>query len=153
MKKSKPLNQADTSGFDFIKEMLNGDLNAGTDGFDRVMKHPKHGFLFFELLRCNEEQGERGITPYTSHPNNYWNFAYRKFLSQWNHYKSINGKAHYYLVTYASKGEKYDDEVKLMEVKNFNINKGLETKDFLLTRKKFSKWLRKINKECLEANQ
>jgi hypothetical protein len=153
MNKSKPLNHADTSGFDFVKEMLNGDLNAGTDGFDRVMKHPKYGYLLFEFLRCNEEQADVGITPHTSHPNKYWNIAYRKFLSQWNLYKSIKGKAHYYLVNYAGKGEKYEHQVKLMKVKKFDINKGLETSDLFLSRKEFSNWLRKINKECLEANQ
>lgn len=152
MRKSKPLKNADTSGFDFIKEMLHGDLNAGTDGFDRVMKHPKHGYMFFELLRCNEQQADVGITPHTSHPNKYWNIAYRKFLSQWNLYKSINGKASYYLVNYAGKGEKYEDQIKLMKVKEFDINKGLKTKDSLLTREEFSNWLRTINSECLVAN-
>jgi hypothetical protein len=152
MRKSKPLNHADTSGFDFVKEMLCGDLNGGTDGFDRVMKHPKYGYIFFELLRVKEHQSEIGITPYTSHPNKYWNTAYRKFLSQWNLYKSVNTKARYYLVNYAPKGEKFEDEVKLMRVKHLDINKGLATEDHLLTRNQFSKWLRKINAECIEAN-
>lgn len=65
---SKSLNQDDISGFEFAKEMLQGDDTYAIN-FDRVQKHPELGYIIFEYLRCHESQT---VTPHTSHPNRYF---------------------------------------------------------------------------------
>ena len=67
--KSKRLGHEDQSGFEFVKELLGEDFTAAIN-FDRLQKHPKNGYIMMEYLLCEEEQT---VTPYTSHPNRYWN--------------------------------------------------------------------------------
>ncbi|MFD3447123.1 hypothetical protein ACFDTO_21215 [Microbacteriaceae bacterium 4G12] len=141
---SKPLGHDDESGFEFAKEMLAGDLTAGIN-FDRLQKHPKHGYIIFEYLRCKEDQPH--VTPHTSHPKYYWNKNKRKFLSLWQVAKDL--KATLFLVNYAKKGETHKDKIKVIRVIDMNetgITKQEETK---MTRADFQKWFRKLNSECL----
>lgn len=148
-KKSKPLKNSDDCGFEFIQECLDGEDNAGIN-IDRIMIHPTYGIVLMEFLRVNEEQSEFGITPHSSHPNKYWHFGSRKFISQWKILQSFNCKATYFLVTYAKLGEKFDNEVKVMKVEKVNVNKGIKTKSKLMTRKQFKNWIKRINKECFD---
>ena len=86
--KSKPLGHDDTSGFEFVKEILDGDPTAGIN-FDRLQRHPTKGYIIFEWLLCDEKQQ---VTPYSSHPKNYWDtelfyhlyhfFTHKFFLKQ-----------------------------------------------------------------------
>lgn len=146
MEESKALGHDDESGFLFAKEMLCGDVTAAVN-FDRFMKHPQKGFILMEYLLCEEEQAiKHGITPYTSHPNRYWNKNSRKFLSLWRATLDLHGTL--YLVNYAKKGTRFENEILLMKVLAMNQNK-IFTEDTKLTRSEFQTWFRKLNKECL----
>ena len=70
--KSKPLGYDDTSAFEFVKEILAGDPTYAIN-FDRIQWDSDYGgYVIVEFLLCDEKQFERGITPYTSHPNRYF---------------------------------------------------------------------------------
>jgi hypothetical protein len=147
MEESKALGHDDESGFLFAKEMLSGDVTAAVN-FDRFMRHPNDGFIIMEYLLCEEEQMEKhNTTPYTSHPNKYWHLNKRKFLSLWRAALDLHGSL--YLVNYAKKGTKCDNQILLIKVKGMNEN-GIfdqETKEF--TRDSFMAWFRQLNKACL----
>lgn len=146
MNTSKSLGHYDQSGFDFVQEMLCGD-NTAAINFDRVQKHPKLGYIIFEYLLCEEAQS---VTPYSSHPNRYWNKNAIKFLSLWRIALDMNAKL--YLVNYAKNGTKAADEVLLIEV--LDIDKNGITKESCkrFTRQNFSDWFRELNKECLDED-
>jgi hypothetical protein len=140
---SKPLMNSDQSGFDFAKEMLQGSPTAGIN-FDRVQKHPVEGYIIFEYLLCEEIQY---VTPYSSHPRKYWHLNSKKFTSLWNIANDLNAKL--YLVNYAKKGTKHEDEVLLIEVISLDSSGIKEEKVTKLNRVSFSKFFRKLNNECL----
>ena len=79
MADSKALGHDDSSGFNFVKEMLAGQVTAAVN-FDRLQKHPDRGYIIFEFLKCEEG---RTVTPYTSHPDRYWDKNSGKFLALW----------------------------------------------------------------------
>lgn len=142
--KSKALGHDDSSGFIFAQEMLKGDPTAAIN-FDRIQKHPKRGYIIFEYLLCEEEQT---VTPYTSHPNRYWNKNSRKFISLWEIAKDLD--ATLFLVNYAKLGTKYENEIRIIVVEDIDKNKGIIKEESIkTTREKFSEWFRKLNKECL----
>ncbi len=142
--KSKSLKHDDSSGFDFAQEMLCGDITAAIN-FDRIQKHPVKGYIIFEYLLCEEDQT---VTPFTSHPNRYWNKNSRKFIALWNIAKDLD--ATLFLVNYAKKGTKHEDEVRLILVEDIDNKKGItKERTFEMTRKQFSDWFRKINQQCL----
>jgi len=147
MEHSKELGHDDESGFLFAKEMLSGDVTAAVN-FDRFMRHPEDGFIIMEYLLCEEEQMvKHGTTPYTSHPNRYWNLNKRKFLSLWR--AALDLKGTLYLVNYAKEGTVCEDQILLIKVKGMNEN-GIydeETKQF--TRETFKVWFRALNRACL----
>ena len=141
---TKALGHDDSSGFEFAQEMLAGDITAAIN-FDRIQKHPKKGYIIFEYLLCEEAQT---VTPYTSHPNRYWHKNSRKFIALWNVAKDLDAKL--ILVNYAKKGTKNEDKVKVIVVKDIDEKEGLtKYKEYKSTRKQFSDWFRKLNKECL----
>ncbi|NQY42934.1 MAG: hypothetical protein HRT87_06315 [Legionellales bacterium] len=152
MPNSKSLGKNDQSGFDFVQEMLQGDETYGIN-FDRVQWDSKNNkYIIVELLLCEEEQI---VTPYTSHPNRYFFSNYsrgikgnaQKFISLWQLSEEL--KANLYLVNYAKKGTKHEDQVLLMWVKNVDKNNKkcpVSTVDKKLTRKEFSKKFREMNR-------
>lgn len=146
MEDSKALGHDDESGFEFAQEMLSGDITSAVN-FDRLQKHPTYGYIMFEYLLCEEEQMDlHNTTPYTSHPNKYW-YNKRKFLSLWRAALDLN--ATLFLVNYAKKGTKYEDQVLLIKVKGMS-EQGIfeqETKQF--TRAGFQSWFRDLNRQCL----
>lgn len=149
---SKPLQHSDISAFEFVQEMLKGDPTCAIN-FDRIQWDSKEKrYVIVEYLLCDEKQFSRGITPYTSHPNRYFYKNKQKFISLWRLAKSLNAKL--YLVNYAKKGTKYQDQVLLMEVIDINEddkNKPVKTKDVKMTREEFSNWLRELNRRgCKE---
>lgn len=142
---SKSLGQDDSSGFEFAQEMLQGDATYAIN-FDRVQKHPKHGYIIFEYLRCHESQS---VTPYTSHPNRYFFQNKFKFISLFQIAKDLG--ATLYLVNYAKKGTQHENLIKVMKVINVDENNRTSpviTKDYNTTRAEFSKFFRELNKEC-----
>ncbi len=143
MSLSKRLGHGDESGFEFAKEMLAGDETAAIN-FDRLQKHPDKGYIIFEFLLCEEAQP---VTPCTSHPGRYWHKNSRKFISLWNAAKDL--KATLYLVNYAKRGTKSEDEILLIEVLDLDEN-GIKKENLKkMTRKQFSDFFRNLNKECL----
>lgn len=141
---SKALGHDDSSGFEFAQEMLAGDITAAIN-FDRIQRHPEKGYIIFEYLLCEEAQT---VTPYTSHPNRYWHKNSRKFIALWNVAKDLDAKL--VLVNYAKKGTKNEDKVKVILVNEIDEKEGItKYKEFKWTRKQFSDWFRKLNKECL----
>ena len=143
--KSKKLGKNDASGFEFVKRVL-GDNETAAVNFDRFQKHPEQGYIIFELLKCGEEQS---VTPYTSHPRNYWNKNSSKFLSLWRACQDLH--ATLYLVNYADINTRYADQVLLIEVKDMDENGITDEIDTRYTIDEFSKWFIKLNNECLES--
>lgn len=140
---SKSLEHDDTSGFNFAKEMLDGDETSAIN-FDRLQFHPKNGYILFEYLLCEEEQS---VNPWSSHPRRYWDKNKTKFISLWKVTKALN--ATLYLVNYAKKGTLHEDKILLIEVQeidNNGITGEIQTK---MSRSQFQKWFRKLNNECL----
>ena len=145
MQQSKPLGFADTSGFEFVQEILKGD-NTYAINFDRVQwDSNENGYVIVELLLCDEKQFSRGITPYSSHPNRYFHINSQKFISLWELAQKLEAKL--YLVNYSKKGTEYEDQVLLMEVISVKPEKKppVETVDTKFNREDFSKWFRDLN--------
>ncbi|WP_397547709.1 hypothetical protein ABUL39_05045 [Rhodothermus marinus] len=127
---SKPLKDPDHSGFEFVREILDGDPTCAIN-FDRLQKHPKHGYIIFEFLRCHENQK---VTPWTSHPNRYWEKNKQKFISLFRVARDL--KATLYLVNYAAKGTKHADEILVIQVLEIDESKGItKEKTWKTTRK------------------
>lgn len=144
---SKRLGHDDSSGFEFSKELLDSDSTAAIN-FDRLQKHPRLGYVIIEYLLCEEEQT---VTPYTSHPNRYWNKNASKFLALWR--AKLDFHAVLYLVNYAKKGTRAEDEVLLIEVLDMD-ERGIQSdtrKQY--SRAEFAKWFRKLNQECLSEGE
>jgi hypothetical protein len=142
---SKPLGTEDASAVEFVQEMLQGDPTYGIN-FDRVQwDSEEERYVIVEFLLCEERQFKRGVTPYSSHPNRYFNLNAQKFISLWKLAQELEAKL--YLVNYSKSGTKYQDQVLLMEV--LNVDKGrtlpVETRDTRFTRKEFSEWFRALN--------
>lgn len=143
MAESKPLIHDDSSGFAFTQEMLAGDPTAAIN-FDRIQKHPRKGYILFEYLLCEEKQT---VTPYTSHPNRYWNKNKRKFLSLWQIAQDL--PATLYLVNYAKAGTLHADEVLLIKVLEMSDEGITKEQVWRLTRREFQERFRRLNRECL----
>jgi len=142
---SKPLAIEDKSAFDFVKEMLKGDPTYGIN-FDRIQWDSAKGrYAIIEFLLCDEAQFSRGITPFTSHPNRYFQKNAQKFVSLWALAQKL--EADLYFVNYAKKGTEYENEVLLMEVLNVGKDEAppVRTKNTRFTRDQFSQWFRELN--------
>ena len=143
MTNSKPLGIEDESGFSFVKEVLQGD-NTCAINFDRLQKHPQRGYIIFELLLCEEHQT---VSPFSSHPNRYWNKNARKFISLYEVSKDLN--ATLYLVNYAKKGTQHEDEVLVIKVLEVDVKLGITKEQKKpMTRSEFGEWFRILNSEC-----
>tara|TARA_B100002052_G_scaffold86297_1_gene79258 strand:- start:755 stop:1189 length:435 start_codon:yes stop_codon:yes gene_type:complete len=143
MKKSKPLQHDDSSGFEFVKEILDNDPTYAIN-FDRLQFHPKKGYIIFEYLLCEEDQS---VNPYTSHPNRYWDKNARKFISLFKVSKDLPAKL--ILVNYAKRDTKHEDKVYVIEVLDVNKSKGIiDSKETKMTRSSFQKWFRQLNNDC-----
>lgn len=144
-KPSKQLGFEDTSAFEFVKEMLQGDPTYAIN-FDRIQwDSEENRYVIVEFLLCDEQQFDRGITPYTSHPNRYFQKNAQKFISLWDLAGELEAKL--FLANYSKKGTKFDNQVLLMEVIDLNENREppVKTKDTKFTRDEFSDWFRKLN--------
>lgn len=144
---SKKLGHDDQSGFEFSQELLGGDCTAAIN-FDRLQKHPQLGYIIIEYLLCEETQV---VTPFTSHPNRYWGKNATKFLSLWRAKLDFNAKL--YLVNYAKRGTKAENEVLLIEVLDVD-EKGIKSENKTkYTRAQFAEWFKKLNGECLSEKK
>lgn len=146
MSHSKSLTNSDQSGFDFSKEMLAGDPTFGIN-FDRVQWDNTLGkYVIVEYLLCDERQFVRNITPFSSHPNKYFNINPMKFISLWEISQQIPAKL--ILVNYSKSGTEYENQVKVMDVINVDKSKVMApvtTIDRKMTRNEFSTYLRDLN--------
>ena len=139
---SKPLKHDDSSAFEFVKDMLKNDVTYAIN-FDRIQwDNKEEKYVIVEYLLCKEEQT---VTPYTSHPNNYFYKNSMKFISLWELTRELEAKL--YLVNYAKKGTEHENKVKVMLVENVDreSNNPVETKDHNTNRENFSKWFRSLN--------
>lgn len=143
--KSKELEHDDESGFQFAKEMLDGDETAAIN-FDRLQYHPVYGYILFEYLNCDESQ--QNATPYTSHPNRYWFRNKRKFISLWQAAQAMG--AILVLVNYAKAGTPHEDEIKVIRVIELDRDGIKKEESCNCTREIFQEWFRKLNRECLD---
>lgn len=141
---SKELGHDDSSGFEFAKELLAGDVTAGIN-FDRIMKNPMEGYQIIEYLLCDEKQPH--VNPYTSHPRKYWDRNKNKFLALWR--IKLDFDATLYLVNYAKRGTTHDNKVLLIEVLDMDEIGILEERQTRFSRRGFSMWLREKNRQCL----
>lgn len=141
---SKKLGHDDSSGFEFAKELLAGDVTAGIN-FDRIMKNPEEGYQIIEYLLCEESQPN--VNPYTSHPKYYWKKNKNKFLALWR--TKLDFNATLYLINYAKKGTTHEDKVLLIEVLDMDETGILKERQTRFTRSDFSKWFRDKNGRCL----
>lgn len=142
---SKQLSNDDSSGFEFVKEILDGDPTCAIN-FDRLQKHQSKGYIIFEYLLCEEHQF---VTPHTSHPNRYWHKNSRKFISLLQVAKDL--PATLFLVNYAKKGTKHEDLVRVIKVLEIDESKGITTeKIWNMSREKYKEWFRNLNKECCQ---
>jgi len=142
---SKPLGIEDTSAFEFVQELLKGDPTYGIN-FDRIQWDAlEKRYVIVEFLLCDEKQFSRGITPYTSHPNRYFHKNAQKFISLWTLAQRLEAKL--YLVNYAKKGTRYENEVLLIQVLGVDsrTRPPVRTKDTRYTRSEFSEWFRELN--------
>lgn len=147
---SKPIKKTDDASKQFIIELLDGEYTHGFD-VDSIYYY-KDQWLIFEYLKCENEY----MTPYKSDPK-YYPYNWKKFYSLYVIAKKLQGRL--LLVNYSTR-EKDRDEVKLMEVVDFNyekamaydssIHKGayeyMTLKTTKYTRKSFAEWLKRINK-------
>jgi len=143
---SKPLGSDDSSAIEFVKEMLAGDPTYAIN-FDRIQWDTENDcYVIVEYLLCEERQFSRGITPFTSHPNRYFNKNAKKFTTLWELAQHIG--AILYLVNYSKKGTSHENEVLLMKVKYIDENTipRVRSTDTRMTRSEFSKWFRALNK-------
>ena len=102
---------------------------------------------------CEEEQDKKHkVNPYNSHPNRYAKDNLSKFVGLCTAAEAFG--AILYLVNYAKKGTKHEDKILLMKVISFDFsdpqNPKIETKDSRFNREGFSRWFRKLNRECLK---
>ena len=140
---SKSLGHEDESGFEFAKEML-GENQTAAINFDRLQKHPREGYIILEYLLCEESQN---VTPYTSHPRWYWNKNASKFLSLWR--AACDFHATLYLVNYAKKGTRAEQEVLRIQVLDMDETGITREKTERFTRETFARWFQELNRECL----
>lgn len=147
MSYSKALGHDDTSGFEFVKRALGANVTAAVN-FDRLQKDPKRGYIIFEFLKCEEDQK---VTPYTSHPNRYWNKNASKFLALWRAKQDFG--ATLYLVNYAEQGTEHEDEVLVIEVKEIDENGITDEIQTKHTMESFSRWFVKLNEQCLQPKE
>lgn len=131
------------SGLEFSKEMLEGTPTA-TIPFDWIQKHPERGYVIVKYLLCDEKKKE---APYTSHPNQLWDKYAKKFFALWR--AKCDFDATLYLVNYAKKGSKHQDEILLIKVLDMNENGITKEMSWKYTRSEFSKEFQKFNRECL----
>lgn len=141
---SKPLGMDDISGFDFVKELLNGDSTYAIN-FDRIQWDSKFNqYVIVEFLLCEETQN---VSPHTSHPNRYFLKNKHKFISLWTISQKLGARL--YLVNYAKNGTKHENEVLFMiveDVNELNSPNYVKTKNYKMTRDTFAKHFREMNK-------
>lgn len=152
---SKPIKKGDDECKKFIIESLNGCATHGFD-IDSIYYSNNH-WILFEYLKCDSNT----VSPYTSTPSNY-PYNWKKFYSL--HIISELLQADLLLINYSNQ-EKYKNEVKVMKVLSFDIEKiknynqkpyeerpahldYMKFEESRYTREEFSNYLKTINKEA-----
>ncbi|RUS43321.1 topoisomerase DNA-binding C4 zinc finger domain-containing protein [Cohnella sp. AR92] len=143
MSHSKPLGHDDVSGFEFAREMLDGNPTAAVN-IERIQHHPDKGFIIFEYLKCEQRDD---VNPHTSHPSKYWDKNKSKFLSLWRIARALN--ATLYLVNYADAGTRDSDMILVIEVLDMDENGITRESVTQHTRGSFQQFFRALNTECL----
>ena len=88
-------------------------------------------------------------TPFTSHPDHYWKYNPKKFPALWRAATKMG--AWLFLVNYAKKGTRFENEIRLMIVRGLEMDKQHVVEDtYYFTRKAFQKWFQEMNDACLD---
>jgi hypothetical protein len=125
--------------------MLEGGDNYGIN-IDRLMyDSEKDEFIAIEFQKCEEKQGEKGVTPHTSHPMRYWKRCWRKYESIWRVVKKLG--ATFFVINYAEKNTKYQQEVRVLKVINVTET-GMKAESFTMTRQQFKARFQALNRRC-----
>lgn len=93
----------------------------------------------FEYLLCDEKQN---VTPYTSHPNRYFDKNKNKFLSLFNLSNKLN--AQLYFINYAKENTKYDNQVLLLKYIDIDNKEHIYTDDIKLIKNNSSEYIKNI---------
>lgn len=134
------LEHPDFNSFYFVQELLEGDFTTGLD-MDRLQKHSS-GFIVWEFLLTDEKQT---ISPWDSHPRNYWHLNKNKFITLFKISKKLDAKL--LLVNYAKLGTLHEDKVLVIWVHDLDPNGIQKESIYRLSRLKFKEWFKKLNKE------
>lgn len=123
------------------------------NNFDRIQfDNIQNRWIIFEYSKCDPEQFERGITPWTSHPDRYWHKCANKFRLLWRLVQELN--AIFYIVNYTDPDNQFGHQIRLIRVENV-IADGIADengkKRYVIGQTKewhfgqFSDWFRKRN--------
>lgn len=119
--------RADDSAFSISKACLSNDVTYGFN-LDKLLYNDKTKEVYiFELLLCEEAQS---VTPWTSHPNKYFNKNSMKFINL--HKFSSELRSNLYLINYAKPETKAGNQILFMKVLTLdekNIKLPLKTED------------------------
>ncbi len=156
---SKPLRGDDESGAQFAMEMLAGDKTYGIN-LDRLQWNvATKSWVVIELLKRDPKQPY--VTPFTSHPNRYYDINPGKWIGLWRLKQALNARL--YLVNYASQEDDCADEVLLMAVSNIDpeteliwktnrdgkkLRNVVQTQEKRMTRVEYSTWFRALNQRA-----
>jgi len=148
--KSKPIGKIDEASKEFIMELLGNEETHGID-IDCIYYIKGKGWIIFEFLKCDT------VDPYESHPNRY-PFNWKKFATLFKLSKKLEGEL--ILVNY-SKKDRWKDNIKVLYVKDVNIDKvkrdlssGLKYSEYIKTEEEkmnlseFREWFINLNREA-----
>lgn len=141
----KPLLKAESNDLRFVQEMLQGDSISSIGVATILFNQTDNKYIMFEYLLCQESQV---VTPYSSHPNRYWNLNAKKFKSLFAISQKL--EAVLYLVNYALSGSTHEDLIKVIEVKEISKYGITKQEVMLFSREEFSNWYRQLNAVCFE---
>lgn len=117
----------DDSAFSISKACLANDVTYGFN-IDKLIYNDKTKEVYiFELLLCEEAQS---VTPWTSHPNKYFNKNSMKFINL--HKFSNELRSNLYLINYAKPETKAENQILFMKVLSLdekNIKSPIKTED------------------------
>lgn len=139
---SKELSKVDVTGEDLSRRALMGDPSFANN-FDRIhFDNVENRWVIFEYSKCDQEQFDRGVTPWTSHPNRYWHKGSNKFRLLWKLAQELS--AIFYIVNYTDPDCKFGDEIRIIRVEDVT-EKGLFGPTKECSFQEFSDWFRRKN--------
>jgi uncharacterized protein YjiS (DUF1127 family) len=94
----RPYTDAVDARFKLVIEIMGEEPNGGID-IDSIFLLPDGRWVIVEFIKCES------VRPFDSHPNRYWHFASRKFLTLWKLTCALQGTL--YWVNYEDSREQF----------------------------------------------